>query len=117
MAPCPSPLLSPPSCCFRSKGLLLLPPQRLLLPTVAAPVLGSRTGLILGREARTENKTKKEETVGKRKSSSSEQLPRAGFPPSPKPISLHRLHRQHIPSECLPHFWRRDSHGNVPEFV
>jgi hypothetical protein len=32
------------------------------------------------------------------------------------PISLYFLHRSYIPSECFPHFWRCDSHGNVPEF-
>ena len=41
----------------------------------------------------------------------------SGLPRSPKPISLHRLHRPHNPSGCLAHVWRRDSHGNVPEFV
>jgi hypothetical protein len=45
-------------------------------------------------------------------------VPRAGLPPkSLRPISRLRFHTPQIPSGCLPHFCRRDSHGKVPEFV
>ena len=45
-------------------------------------------------------------------------MPCAGLTSSSlRPISLLRLQRPQIPSGCLPHFWRRPSHGKVPAFV